>query len=63
MKRSNAEQPAIFALQTERESVVPNSLVSSYEDRLGAELGVSAEDVQLRTGGTTTATGDTQEDP
>jgi hypothetical protein len=54
--------PAIFALQCERPGVVPNSNVASYEEKLGAELGVSPEDVHLRTAGTTTPQGDSAED-
>lgn len=62
MKASETEQPAIFALQTEREGVIPNSRVASYEEKLGAELGVSPEDVHLSTSGTTTSSGDSAED-
>jgi hypothetical protein len=54
--------PAIFALQGEHPGVVPNSHVASYEEKLGAELGVSPEDVHLRTAGTTTPQGDSAED-
>jgi hypothetical protein len=62
MTASNTELPAIFALQTERNSVVPNSWVASYEKQLGAELGVPPGDVHLGTSGTTTTAGDSQED-
>jgi hypothetical protein len=62
MKKSTMEQPAIFALQTEREHVVPNSRVASYEEKLGAELGVSPQDVNLTSAGTTTINADSAED-
>lgn len=55
--------PAIFALQREHlAGVVSNSRVESYEEKLGAELGVSPEAVHLRTAGTTTINGDSAED-
>jgi hypothetical protein len=62
MKASTMKLPAIFALQTNGRSVVPNGRVASYEEKLGAELGVSPEDVHLRTAGTTTPEGDSAED-
>ncbi len=62
MNASKTEQPVIFALQGERKHVVPNSLVASYEDKLGAELGVAREDVHLSSAGTTTPSADSKED-
>jgi hypothetical protein len=62
MKVATMKPPAIFALQTERHGVVPNGRVAFYEEKLGAELGVSPEDVHLRTAGTTTPQGDSAED-
>ena len=62
MNTSRTDLPAIFALQSERHGVVPNKRVASYEEKLGAELGVSPDDVHLRTSGTTTSDGDSAED-
>jgi hypothetical protein len=56
------EEPAIFTLQTERGRVVPNERVSSYEEKLGAELGVSPEDLFSCSAGTTTPNADSKED-
>jgi hypothetical protein len=62
MAASVAQPPAIFALQAENLEVAPNSLVESYEEKLGADLGVVRENVHLRTSGTTTTSGDSAED-
>lgn len=59
---SKANQPVLFALQAIEEAVVPNILVSKYEEKLGEELGVLPEDVHLRSSGTTTSSGDSKED-
>jgi hypothetical protein len=56
------QEPAIFALQTERHQVVPNERVSFYEKKLGAELGVPPEDVFSCSAGTTTPKADSKED-
>ncbi|MBF6047257.1 hypothetical protein GO001_18790 [Streptomyces sp. NRRL B-1677] len=64
MKASALEPPAIFALQAEepRGGQVPNRRVTAYEEQLGAEFGVSMDDVHLATAGTTTIPGDSAED-
>ena len=55
-------KPALFALQTEREAVVPNDRVAAYEETLSTELGVSLRDVHIASSGTTTSSGDSAED-
>ncbi|RLU90407.1 hypothetical protein CTZ27_20970 [Streptomyces griseocarneus] len=62
MENEFAAVPALFALQTERQGLVPNTRVTSYEEALGAEFGLSREDVHLETAGTTTIFGDSAED-
>ncbi len=62
MTMTQINQPAIFALQTERENVVPNDCVTAYEKKLSEELGVSVHDVYLASGGTCTPEGDSKED-
>jgi hypothetical protein len=62
MATSVAQPPAIFALQAENLEVTPNSLVESYEEKLGADLGVAPGNVHLRSSGTTTSSGDSAED-
>ncbi|MGK5545887.1 hypothetical protein ACSNOH_14300 [Streptomyces sp. URMC 127] len=64
MKPSAMEPPAVFALQTEEPQGgrIPNRRVTSYEEQLGAEFGVSPDDVHLATAGTTTIFGDSAED-
>lgn len=57
-----AKLPALFALQTDRQGVVPNAQVAAYEEALSVRLGVPLDDVQLTTSGTTTSPGDSAED-
>lgn len=60
MNQSN--QPALFALQGERDALTPNPAIAHYEEQLAASLGLDQRDAYLSSGGTTTPNGDSSED-